>query len=838
MADRDTGSEVEHAHAEALRKRVATALELRDSGREDWLDVACADRPELRAEIGALVGRAAALPDLLVNGAANDPLVGRVLDQRFRLAERVGAGAMGVVYRAEDLELRRRVACKVVRHGLMPPKQAFERFAREARSMAAVQHPAVAALHDRGRTEDDQVYLVMEFVDGTSLSDLLESAHRRTSESAGDSNAWIEERFGLARRGESSWLRTVVRWVAELAGGLEAVHQAGVLHRDVKPSNVRVRRDGRPALLDFGIALLDEGSTVTRAATSLGTPCYLPPEALERDGRRTAASDVYSLTATLYHLLTLRPPYEGTPTQVLAALATRDPVPATEIRPGLPRDLQAILDKGMHRRPTERFPSAAAFEADLRAFLEFRPVSARPVSKVERLARRIARSRAAMGAALAVVVVGVVAGAAIGARAWREHELGRRRARFAELSRHIPPNLGLLDAANRVQRFDSDRADIERLLDQAHEVAPEPLPTLLLRSVFRWDHGDARGAAQDMAEVAGFVDTPYARALAAQYSASATGIELDGLPQPVLPVERYIHAFHLVRAGRAGDALPILAEPGVRSIPHAEEMSLLATSFDGLSIPDRRGLALERYAELVRLEARMGGRTAMTAHIAGRLLSAQGRHQEALSAAEEGLALAPRSYVLMINAGYCALALHRLPEARQHLTAALELRPNYPKLVQDLIWVEIADERFDEAQRIVREADPRLDPRPPAWIDLWSATVATYAALAAHDRDDVPTKARELARAREHFARIPDRTHDEKGKVVNTAFRIAEALGESDAAALFPALADWARAEPENWWRRGLVVNHMPKTLDAAGASAVQRLLRSFGEGTPAAVRR
>src|SRR2546430_5814693 len=99
----------------------------------------------------------------------------------------------------------------------------------------------------------------------------------------------------------------------------------------------------------------------------------MPPEALRRDVRRTPASDVYGLAATLYHLLTLHAPYEGTPTEILAQLATRDPVPASKRRPGLPRDLQAVLEKGMHRNPARRYASAAAFEADLRAFLEYRP---------------------------------------------------------------------------------------------------------------------------------------------------------------------------------------------------------------------------------------------------------------------------------------------------------------------------------------------------------------------------------------------------------------------------------------------------------------------------------
>lgn len=251
-------------NVDELRELVSSALELREAGREDWLQAACRKQPERLDEVRALVEQVADLPGLLADAPVADPMLGRVLDRRFRLVERVGAGAMGVVYLAEDLELRRRVACKLVQHGLMAPDQAFERFGREARSMAAVQHESVAALHDRGRTEDDQVYLVMEFVDGTSLSDLLEfagSARRKRPPTRTRGSRSASASRGAAR---TSWLRTAVRWTAELASGLDAVHRAGVLHRDVKPSNIRVRRDGRPALLDFGIALLDDGGTITR----------------------------------------------------------------------------------------------------------------------------------------------------------------------------------------------------------------------------------------------------------------------------------------------------------------------------------------------------------------------------------------------------------------------------------------------------------------------------------------------------------------------------------------------------------------------------------------------
>lgn len=812
-----------------LQALVSAALDLREQGRANWLQHACREHPELEERVRILADRAHALPRMLSQSATFDPLIGLCLGGRFQLRERIGAGAMGVVYAADDRELKRRVACKLVRHGLMAPQQVIERFDREARAMAAVRHPAVVAIHDRGCTEDDQVYIVMELVDGVSLSDLLEAATRRAETSKSDDSGWLEAQFGIVTRGESSYLRTVVRWTADLALGLEAVHVAGVLHRDIKPSNILVRRDGGPALLDFGIALLEETESITRGITSIGTPAYMPPEALQREVKRTPSSDVYGLAATLYHLLTLHAPYEGSPTQILTALATREPIPASTQRPGLPRDLQAILDKGMHRNPDARYASAAAFEADLRAFLEFRPITARPVSGVERVARRLVRSRVAWGAFAALLLVAVLAGA----HAWREQRVEARRAQHAEIARHIPPNFSVVGLANRVIRDEADRAALSDLLDEAERVAVEPLPTGLLRASFRQDHGDAAGAASDMRVVADHVGTPFAKALAERYAvadASKSGVrslDLDGLPPAETPVDRYLLAYHSLRQEKVADAIRLLSDAEVRRIPHAEELYLVTTNFDGAARPEKHRLALERYAELVRLESRIGGRTATTAHIAGRMLAVQGRFEEAELACEEGIELAPRSHVLRINAGYSAFAGHRLAEARGHLLVARELRPNYAHVAEDLVWVEIADRRFDAAQQLIRESEPGFEPKNASWGEYWSGVISTYAALDARACGEKASCAGNVLDALTSFARVPKRTHDADGIPKDTAFRIATALSSDDEQALVLALAKLLEQEPDNWWRQELLAVHMPSDLAPEATDALRRVIES-----------
>lgn len=829
-SERSHGTGPRGARKDELTARVANALALREEGRADWLELACQGRPEEQARVRAAVERASSMPGLIGRGAEHDGLPGNCLGGRFRILERIGAGAMGVVYLADDLELSRKVACKIVHHGLMSPEVALQRFEREAQAMAAVQHPAVVTIFDRGRTTGEQVYIVMERIDGPSLSQVLDVAKEHARQAPGDNARWIESHLGVTLRGEASYVRTVVRWVAELAAGLEAVHRAGVLHRDVKPSNVLVRRDGRPVLLDFGVALLDDQSPATRSASSLGTPAYMPPEALERDSRRSAASDVYSLAATLYHLLTLRAPYEGTPTQILAQLATREPRPAVQLRPGLPRDLQAILDKGMQRNPARRYATAAEFEADLRAFLEFRPIVARPISTVERLWRRLSRSRAAQGALAVLVVLGL----AFGARALHSRHLDGRRAEHAEIARRFPPNFTVVGKANRVYRFEADRAAVAELLDSAADVAVEPLPTLLLRASFLQDHGDAAGAAKDMAIVAEFVDSDFARALATRYSAAdpkLSGIEaldLSQLPDAKSAVDRYLLGYHLLRQERVGEALQILGEPDVRAIPHAEELRLAWADFGDRKGAARVQFALQQYSDLLRLESRVGASTASTAHVAGRMLATQGRYEEAAKACAQGIALAPRAHVLRLNASYAAFALGRLDEARAHLAVAAELRPNYAHIFENLVWIEIAARRFDVATELAQKAAPGLVPEDAGWGAYWSGVVAAYAALDARHRSDAEACARFVAAALEHFDAVSERVTDDDGWATDAALRIALALDEQNESELFLALADVLAESPDNWWRQELLLRHMPKELDPTATEALRGILRAF----------
>ncbi|MCP3915943.1 MAG: protein kinase [bacterium] len=832
---------------ELLESLLARALELRDRGRADWLEEAVRDCPEFAEPVRRAAQQTETLAQVLVRPPASDPAVGRTLASRFRLIERAGAGAMGVVYRAEDQELTRLVAVKVIRNGLTKPEEALRRFAREAEAMASVQHPSVLTLHDSGQTDEGEPFIVMEWVDGAALSDVVERARELQDGALQDGRRvedarWLHADLGLELRGESSYVCTVVRWVVELAEGLHDVHEAGVLHRDVKPSNVLVRRDGRPALLDFGLALLDVDSTLTRGSASVGTPAFMPPEALARHRKYTRASDVYSLTATLYHLLTLRPPYRGTPTEVLAAIATRDPVPAARVRTGLPRDLLAILDKGMARHPSARYATAGALAADLRALLEHRPVVACPVPPLARVARRVARSKVARGAALVLALV-ALSSAALQVRA---ASLARRHARGFAALRQLPPSFTIVGRANRAYRYEEDRAQVARLLDEAVEDSADALRALLLRASFRLDHGGAVGAAEDMRALAGRAGGEYARWLAERYEAlpadarSADDVGWEGEPAPRTPVDRYLRGYHLLRVGREAEGYALFADPELRAIDHAEELRLTTIPFGELAANAQEERAVEAYGDAIRLEERLGGRTATTAHLAGRMLDLIGQYDQALEVLVDGIELADRAYTIRINAGFAAFGQGHFEEARRHLDVAIDLRPNYRKPLQVLLWVLLAEGRFDQALERIERAPLEAAPDAPKWRLVQRASVETHRALALRASGEPQAAQASVERAVEHILAA-----QELGPIVYGAdFTILEGLADGDEDAVFRGLAQLLLQDPHHQWVLLQLTQHMPEDLGPEATAAVQRVLQAqiptlaSRRSTPAAAKR
>ena len=267
----------------------------------------------------------------------SDPLVGRVLDGRYRVDQRLARGGMATVYEAHDERLDRTIALKVMHPSLAEDEEFVSRFIREARSAAQLSHPNVVAVYDQG-ADQGHVYLAMELVRGRTLRDL------------------IRERGSLTTRQTLDVLEPVL-------AALGAAHQAGLIHRDVKPENVLLSDDGRVKVADFGLARAVTGATThtTTGGVLMGTVAYLSPEQVTR-GVADPRSDVYAAGILLFEMLTGSKPYDGDTAIQVAYRHVHDDVPApSSVVPGLPAELDHLVARATNREPDERPADARRF---------------------------------------------------------------------------------------------------------------------------------------------------------------------------------------------------------------------------------------------------------------------------------------------------------------------------------------------------------------------------------------------------------------------------------------------------------------------------------------------
>jgi beta-lactam-binding protein with PASTA domain/tRNA A-37 threonylcarbamoyl transferase component Bud32 len=317
--------------------------------------------------------------------------LGDVLGGRYRLVELLGQGGMATIYRATDSQLGRDVAVKVLHREYGRDPDFVARFRQEAQAAASLSHPGIVGVYDFG-TDDSGPYLVMELVDGEDLASLL-------------------------RRNGPLPPRQAARLVAEVARALDAAHDRGIVHRDVKPGNIMLTVGGRVKVADFGIARAWADAGLTLPGTTLGSVHYFSPEQALGEPA-TAASDVYSLGIVLYELLTGRRPWEGDSAAAVAMARISAPPPrVSDVRPTVPPALEAIDRKALAPEMAARFASAGAMAAALEAFLdEGRIAGARPAA-----ATAVAAGGAAIaaGAALAAGAAARAAGPAAPAPAAR-----------------------------------------------------------------------------------------------------------------------------------------------------------------------------------------------------------------------------------------------------------------------------------------------------------------------------------------------------------------------------------------------------------------------------------
>jgi serine/threonine-protein kinase len=276
-----------------------------------------------------------------------DPFVGRVLDDKYSVEERLGAGGMGAVYRARHLEMDRPVAIKVLQQRFIEDEAARTRFLIEARAAVMLRHSNAVSVTDFGQTSEGCVYIVMELLEGRTLREILSR----------------EAPIETAR---------AISIMLQISDAVAAAHDAGIIHRDLKPSNILVTQSAdQPAIvkvLDFGIAKFtadEDGESVVHANSVIGTPRYMSPE--QYNGfELTPATDVYSLGVILYEMLAGMAPFTGsTPAEIAQKHAGAPPAPPREIVAAIPEDIERVVLHALEKRPEDRPANAAAFRQEL-----------------------------------------------------------------------------------------------------------------------------------------------------------------------------------------------------------------------------------------------------------------------------------------------------------------------------------------------------------------------------------------------------------------------------------------------------------------------------------------
>lgn len=302
---------------------------------------------------------------------------------RFELLQEVGAGRFGSVWKARDTQLQRHVAVKIPRQRQLDPHDT-ELFLRDARAAAQLNHPRIASVHEVGR-EDETVYIVTDFIDGANLGELL-SAQRISALDAAE-------------------------MVIKIAEALHHAHEAGVVHRDVKPSNIMLDRNGEPYVIDFGLARREIGEmTLTMEGQILGTPAYMPPEQARGEGHwADRRSDIYSVGVILFKMLTGELPFRGQAQMLILQILDEEPPGSRRLNASVPRDLETITLKCLEKDPAKRYQTARELSDELRRYVSGEPILARPVGRVERGWRWCKRHRevAWLSALLLLVLVTV-----------------------------------------------------------------------------------------------------------------------------------------------------------------------------------------------------------------------------------------------------------------------------------------------------------------------------------------------------------------------------------------------------------------------------------------------
>jgi serine/threonine-protein kinase len=628
---------------------------------------------------------------------------------RYGLVEELGVGGAGVVWKAWDPKLRRWVAIKQPRSDLATAR---ERFLREAQAAAKVRHPHLMEVFEIGE-DQGRAYIVMDYVEAKTLDQV------------------------------SLDPRSAARLIADVCDAVQAMHAAGVLHRDVKPQNILVDGRGVPRLGDFGLAKIEGNEPLTVEGTLLGTPLYMSPEQAARKGEAVGPrTDVYGLGASLFHALARQPPFaaESSLETLFQKLMTESAPSPRAVEPSVPRDLDGIVRRALARDPKDRYASATELAEDLRRFLRDEPVLAQPPSSVQVAARWVRRNStlaAVLGAALLAVGFGIAA-SAVAIRS--QGEFRERQREYAEAREK--GDASWAKAVGYARRGPAEearwRAAAEEAIacfDRAGRWMPDdPYPWLM------------RGRCQALLGRESEADASWAEALRRRPSygpaflergkrALGTGVPMRiprraqlrggtvvfGPPDPEDDALRelrrrgeedlesarrskdlekamlaYLEGVLSLSGGDYGKAAESLAA-------YAEEYPWDAEGLLSLGIAQYYSMRFEAAEASFRKALDLGPQAARYKWL-GDVRYCRGRWAEASASYGDAIALDPRQAAAWCNRGLAKQALRDLEGAKADYRKAIELRPSFARAHKCLGTALYDEEQWTEARRAFERA--------------------------------------------------------------------------------------------------------------------------------------